>query len=31
MENMEMSNCIVRADGGGVYLISSDRASSLTI
>lgn len=26
LNNMELSNCIVRADGGGIYLTASDRS-----
>lgn len=25
LENMDLSNCIARADGGGIYMIASDR------
>ncbi|CAD8119529.1 unnamed protein product [Paramecium sonneborni] len=31
MEYMELSNCIARADGGGIYLITSDRQQLFTI
>jgi len=25
LENMELKGCIARADGGGIYVIASDR------
>ncbi|CAD8104832.1 unnamed protein product [Paramecium sonneborni] len=31
MEYIELNNCIVRADGGGIYLIASDRQQIFTI
>ncbi|CAD8198753.1 unnamed protein product [Paramecium octaurelia] len=31
LENMDLSNCIARADGGGIYVIASDRQQLFTL